>query len=162
MILYSLDLLLSLFGTSLFFHVQTRQHIKKQRHYFANKGPSSQSYGFSSSHIWMWVLDYKEKAECWRTDALQLWCWRRFMRVPWTTRGSNQSIRKEISPEYTLEGLMLKLKLQYFGHLMRRTDSLENTLMLENNEGRRRDDRGWDGWMASPMWWTWACARSMS
>ena len=75
------------------------------------------------------------------TDALKLWCWRRLLRVPWTARRSNQSILKEISPEYSLEGLMLKLKLQYFGHLMPRADSLEKTLMLEKIEGGRR--RGW-------------------
>ena len=79
-----------------------------------------------------------KKAEHWRTDAFELWCWRRLLRVPWTARRSNQSIQKEISPEYSLEGLMLKLKLQYFGHLMRRTDSLEKTLMLGKIEGRRR------------------------
>ena len=78
------------------------------------------------------------KAECQRTDAFELWCWRRLLRVPWTARRSNQSILKEISPEYSLEGLMLKLKLQSFGHLMRRTDSLEKTLMLGKIEGRRR------------------------
>ena len=78
------------------------------------------------------------KAECQRIDAFKLWCWRRLLRVPWTTRRSNQSIIKEISPEYSLEGLMLKLKLQYFGHLMRRADSLEKTLMLGKIEGRRR------------------------
>ena len=84
-----------------------------------------------------------KKAECRRTDAFELWCWRRLLRVPWTARRSNQSILKEISPEYSLEGLMLKLKLQYFGHLMQRTDSLEKTLMLGKIEGRRRrDDRG--------------------
>ena len=82
-----------------------------------------------------------KKAECRRIDAFELWCWRRLLRVPWTARRSNQSILKEISPEYSLEGLMLKLKLQYFDHLMRRTDSLEKTLMLGNIEGRRR--RGW-------------------
>ena len=82
-----------------------------------------------------------KKAEHWRTDAFELWCCRRFLRVPWTARRFNQSILKEISPEYSLEGLMLKLKLQYFGHLMRRTDSLENTLMLGKIEGGRR--RGW-------------------
>ena len=81
------------------------------------------------------------KAERWRIDAFELWCWRRLLRVPWTPRRSIQSILKEISPEYSLEGLMLKLKLQYFGHLMRRTDSLEKTLMLGKIEGRRR--RGW-------------------
>ena len=114
-----------------------RQHIKKQRHYFANKCPSSQGYGFSSSHVWMWELTIK-KAECLRIDAFELWCWRRLLRVPWTAKRSNQSILKEISPEYSLEGLMLKQKLQYFGHLMQRTDSLEKTLMLGKIEGRRR------------------------
>ena len=79
--------------------------------------------------------------ECWRIDAFVLWCWRRLLRVPWTVRRSNESILKEISPECSLEGLMLKLKLQYFGHLMWRTDSLEKTLMLGETEGRRR--RGW-------------------
>ena len=82
-----------------------------------------------------------KKASCWRIDAFEPWCWRRLLRVPWTARRSNQSILKEISPEYSLEGLMLKLKLQYFGHLMWRTDSLEKTLMLGKIEGRRR--RGW-------------------
>ena len=79
-----------------------------------------------------------KKAECWRVDAFDLWCWRRPLRVPWTARRCNQSILKEISPEYSLEGLMLKLKLQYFGHLMQRTDSLEKTLMLGKIEGGRR------------------------
>ena len=79
-----------------------------------------------------------KKAEHWRIDTFELWCWRRLLRVPWTSRRSNQAILKEISPEYLLEGLMLKLKLQYFGHLMWRTDSLEKTPMLEKTEGRRR------------------------
>ena len=79
-----------------------------------------------------------KKAECRRIDAFQLWCWRRLLRVPWTARRPNQSVLKEISPEYSLEGPMLKLKLQYSGHLMRRTDSLEKTLMLGKIEGRRR------------------------
>ena len=113
-----------------------RQHIKKQRHYFANKSPSSQSYGFSSSYVWIESRTIK-KAEHWRIDAFKLWCWRRLLRVPWTAR-SNQSILQEISPEYSLEGLMLKLKLQYFGYLIRRTDSFEKTLMLGKIEGRRR------------------------
>ena len=82
-----------------------------------------------------------KKAEYWRTDAFELWCWRRLLRVPWTARRSNQSILKEINPGYSLEGLMLKLKLQYFGHLMWRTDSFEKTLILGKIEGRRR--RGW-------------------
>ena len=119
---------------------QPRQHIKKQRHYFANKGPSSQSNGFSSSHLWMWELDCKEswvpKNWCFWNVGLE-----KTLRVPWTVRRYNQSILKEISPEYSLEGLMLKLKLQYFGHLMRRTESLEKTLMLGKIEGRRK--RGW-------------------
>ena len=80
----------------------------------------------------------RKKAECWRTDAFELWCWRRVLRVPWTARTSNRSILKEINPQCSLEGLMLKLKLQYFGHLMQRTDSLEKTLMLGKIEGRRR------------------------
>ena len=113
------------------------QHITKQRHYFANKGPSSQSYGFSSGHVWMWELDHKES---WvpRIDAFELWCWRRLLRVPWTASRPKQSILKEISPEYSLEGMMLTLKLQYFGHLMRRNDSLEKTLMLGKIEGGRK------------------------
>ena len=88
-----------------------------------------------------------KKAECQRTDAFELWCWRRLLRVPWTARISNQFITKEISPEYSLEGLMLKLKLQYFGHLMGRTDSLEKTLMLEKIEGGRRRDRQMMRWL---------------
>ena len=102
-----------------------------------DKGPSTQSYDFPSSHVWMWELDHK----CWKGDAFELWCWRRLLRVPWTARRSNQSIIKEISPEYSLEGLMLKLKRQYFGHLIGRTDSLEKTLMLGKIEGRGRT--GW-------------------
>ena len=102
-----------------------------------------------------------KKAEHRRIDPFELWCWRRVLRVPWTARRSNQSILKEISPEYSLEGLMLKLKLQYFGHLIRRPDSLEKTLMLGKIEGRRRrDDRGWDGWITSLTQWTWVWANS--
>ena len=88
-----------------------------------------------------------KKAECWRIDAFELWCWRSILRVPWTARRSNQSNLKEISPEYSLEGLMLKLKLQYFGHLMRRTDSLENTLMLGKMEGKSRTGRQRMRWL---------------
>ena len=126
--------------------------LKKQRYYFANKGPASQSYGFPSSHVWMWDLDYKEswapKNWCFWTYGVGENSWES---LPWTARRSNQSILKEISPDYSLQGLMLKLKLQYFGHLMRRTDSLEETLMLGKIEARRRrGNRGWDGWMASP------------
>ena len=120
---------------------QPRQHTKKQRYYFANKSVSSQSYGFSSSHVWMWESWTINKAECPRIDAFELWCWRRLLRIPWRAKRPNQSILKEISPEYSLEGMMLKLKLQYFGHLMRRTDSLGKTLKLGRNEGRRRRGR---------------------
>ena len=88
-----------------------------------------------------------KKAECRRIDAFDLWCWRRLLRVPWTAKRSNQSILKEISPKYSLEGLMLKLKLQYFGHLMRRADSLEKTLMLGGIGGRRRRGRQRMRWL---------------
>ena len=114
-----------------------RQHIKKQRHYFADKHPSSQSCGFPVVMYGCesWTIN---KAEHQRIDAFEVWCWRRLLRVPWTARRSNQSILEETSPGCSLEGLMLKLKLQYFGHLMRRTDSFEKTLMLGKIEGRRR------------------------
>ena len=118
-------------------HDQPRQHIKKQRHYFATKVCLVKAmvfpvvmYGCES-----WTI---KKAERWRIDAFELCCRRRFLRVPWTARRSNQSVLNEISPEYSMEGLTVKLKLQYFGHLMWRTDSLEKTLMLGKIEGRRR------------------------
>ena len=116
---------------------QPRQHIEKWRFYFADKGPSSQGYGFPLVMYGCesWII---KKAYSQRIDIFELWCWRRLLRVPWTSRKSNQSILKEISPEYTLEGLMLKLKRQYFGHLMRRTDSFKKTPMLGKIEGRRR------------------------
>ena len=104
-----------------------------------------------------------KKAEHRRTDAFELWCWRRLLIVPWTARRYNQSFLKEISPEYSLEGLMLKLKLHYFAHLMRRTGSLEKTLMLGKTEaGGEGDNRGWDGWMAPPTRWRWVWASSGS
>ena len=102
------------------------------------------------------------KAECQRIDVFELWCWRRLLRVPWTARRSNQSILKEISPAYSLVGLMLKLKLQYFGHLMWRAVSLENTWCLERLKAGEGNDRRWGGWMASPTWWTWVWASSGS
>ena len=102
-----------------------------------------------------------KKAEHRRIDAFELRCWRRFLRVPWTARRSNQSILKGISPGCSFEGLMLKLKLQYFGHLMRRADSLEKTLMLGGIGGQ--EEKGTtDGWMASPTWWTWVSVNSGS
>ena len=104
-----------------------------------------------------------KKVERWRTDAFELWCWRRLLRIPWAVKRSNQSILKEISLEYSLEELMLKLKLQYFGHLMWRTDSLEKTLMLGKFEGRRRRGRQGMKWlMVSPTRWTWVWASSGS
>ena len=94
-----------------------------------------------------------KKAEHWRTDTFKLWCWRRLLRDPWTARRSNESILKEINSEYSLEGLMLKLKLQYFGHLMGRADSLEKPWCWERLKAGEGDNRGWDGWMASPIQW---------
>ena len=134
-----------------------------------------------SRDITLWTLFHPVKAmvfpivmygcESWTTkkaehqiyDAFELWCWRRLLRVPWTARRSNQCILKEISPEYSLEGLMLKLKLQSFGHLMWRTDSLRKTLTLGKIEGSRRRGRQRMRWLdASPTWWTWVWASSMS
>ena len=128
---------------------QPRQHIKKQRHYFANKGPTTKLIKAMVFPVVMdeWESSTRKKTEHQRIDALELWCWRRLLRVPWTARGSNQSILKEISPAYSLEGLMPKLKFQYFGHLMWRTDSLEKTLMLGNIEGRRRRGRQRMRWL---------------
>ena len=107
-----------------------------------------------------WTL---KKAECWRIDAFELWCWRKLLRVPWTARRSNQSILKEISPEYSLEELMLKLKLQYFGHLMWGMTHWKRPWCWERfKAGGEGDDRGWDGWMASPTQWTWVWVNSGS
>ena len=129
--------------------------LKSKRHYFAEKGPSSQSYDFYNSHVQMWELDHKED---W---ALKNWCFwtvmlQKTLRVPWAIGRSNQSVLKEINPEYSSEGLMLKLKLRYFGNLMRRTDTLERPWCWEKlKAGGERDDRGWDGWMASLTQWIW-------
>ena len=125
---------------------QPRQHTKKQRHYFANKGPSSQGYGFSSGHVWMWELDYKES---WATKH---WCfWTVVLEKTLESSLDFKEIQrvhpKEISPEYSLGGMMLKRKLQYFGHLIQRTDSLEKTLMLGKTEGRRRRGRQRMRWL---------------
>ena len=137
-----------------------QQRIKRG-HHFADKGPYSLSYGFSSSHVWMWELDHEEGWALKNWCFFELWCWRRFLRVPWTARRSNQSILKEINPEYSLEGLMLKF--QYFDHLMWRADLLEKTLMHRKIEGRRRwGNRGWHGWIASLTQWTWIWANTGS
>ena len=104
-----------------------------------------------------------KKAERRRTDAFELWCWRRLLRVPWTARRSNQSLLKEISPGCSLEGPMLKLKLQYFGHLIRRTDSFKRPWCWERlKAGGEGDDRRWDCWMVSPTQWTWVWVNSSS
>ena len=140
---------------------QPWQHIKKQRHYLADKGLSSKRSGFSSSHVWMWELDYKEGWEL-KNWWFELWCWRRLLRIPWTARRSNQSILKEISPGCSLEGLMLKLKLKYFGHLIWRTDSLGKTLMLGKIEGGRRRGQQRMRWLdgITDLIWVWITSRS--
>ena len=127
---------------------EPRQHIKKQRHHFADKGPYNQSKS--------WTI---RKSEHQKIDAFELWCWSSLWRDPWTTRRLKQSTLKEINPEYPFEILMLKLKHQYFGHLMWKVNSLEMTLLPGKIEGRRRrKDRGWDGWMESSTQWTWVWA----
>ena len=139
---------------------QPRQHIKKQRHYFADKGPSSQSYGFSSSYIWSesWTI---KKAECQRTYGFELWHWRRLLRVPYAARRSNQINLKEISFEYSLEGLMLKLKVQFLATLCEELTYWKRLWCWGRlNAGREGDDRGWNGWMASWTRWTWVWANS--
>ena len=144
-----------IFGYYLIFHIKKQRPLSTKVHLVKAMVFPVVMYGCES-----WTI---KKAEHRRIDAFELWCWRRRLRVPWTARRSNQSILKEISPGCSLEGLMLKLKLQYFGHLMWRADSLEKTLMLEKIEGRRRrDDRGWDGWMASQTQWTWVWVDSGS
>ena len=133
---------------------QRRQHIKKQRHYFVHKGPSSQGCGFSS-HVWMWELDHKEgwvpKNWCFQTVVLE-----KTLESPLDSKETKPSTLKEINPGYLLKGLMLKLRLQYFGHLMWRPDSFSKTLMLGKIDGGRgKGDREWDVSMASPIQWTW-------
>ena len=139
-----------------------RHHFKKQRHYFATKIHLIKAmvfpvvmYGCES-----WTI---KKAEHQRTDSFELCHWGRLLRVPWISRRSNQSILKEISPEYLLEGLVLQLKFQYFGHVMWRTDSLEKSWYWGRlNTEREGNERGWDGWMTPPTWWTWIWAISGS
>ena len=129
---------------------------------FPTKDPSSQSYGFSSSHVWMWELDYKENWEqknwCFCTVVLE-----KTLESPWTARRSNQSILKEISAEYSLEGLMLKMKLQFFGHLIRRTKSLKRPWCWKRlKAGGEEESRGRDGWMTLLTRWAWVWASSGS
>ena len=123
-------------------------------------GKLYQSYGFSSSHVWMWELDHNWAAE--KNDVFELWCWRRLLRVPWTARRSNHSILKEINPEYSLEGLMLKLKLQNFGPTWGEEPThWKRPWCWEKWRARGEgDDRGWNGWMTSPTQWTWVWANS--
>ena len=131
-----------------------RQCVKKQRHYSADKGPYNQGYGLPSGYVssQSWTI---KKAECQRTDAFKLWCWRRLLEIPWTARRSNQSILRKINPEYSLEEMMLKLKLQYFGHLTWTDNSLEKSLKgkifpsLGKIEGRRRRLRQRMSWLDS-------------
>ena len=141
---------------------KTRQCIKKERHHFADKGPSSQSFGFSSSHVCMWELDHKESWE--PKELMLLNCGvGEDSRVPWTAKRSNQSILKENSPEHSLEGQMLKLKLQYFGHLMGRADSLGKTGCWEIlRAGEKGSYWWWDGWMASSTQCSWVWADSQT
>ena len=142
-------------------YYQPREHIKKQRHYFASKGPSSQSYGFSSSHVWCesWAI---KKAECWRIDAFELWCWRRLLRIPWTARRSNQSILKEIIPKYSLEGL-LGWNSNTLANWCEEPTHLKRPWHWERwKAGGEGDNREWDGWMASLTRWTWVWVNSGS
>ena len=143
------------------FFLQESGLLIRQKHQFAYKGPHCENcfslpvvmYGCES-----WTT---QKAECWKIDVFKLWCWKRLLRVPWTARRSNQSVLKEVSLEYSLKELVLKLKLQYFGHLMWRANSLEKTLMLGKNEGRRRREQQRMRWlMASLIQGTWVWANS--
>ena len=138
---------------------QPRQHIKKRRDYFASKGPSSQSYGFSSSHVCMWVGRVSwtiKKAEHWRNDAFELWCWRRLLRVLWTARRSNQSILKEISPEYSLKDWCWSWNSNTVASWYKELTYWEKPWCWEKlKAGGEGDDIGWDGWMALPTRWIW-------
>ena len=136
-------------------------HIKKQRHYFANK------VGLIKAMVFPVVICGREiwtikKAESWRIDAFRLWCWRRLLRVPWMARRSNQSILKEINPKYSLGGLTLKVKLQYLVTWCEELTHLKKLWYWERLKVGEGDDRGWDGWMASPTQWTWVWVNSGS
>ena len=122
-------------------------------------GSYSLSYGFPSSHVWMWELDHKE-SWAWKNDACELWCWRRLLRVPWPARRSNQSILKEISPEYSLEGRMLRMKLQYLATWCEEPTHGKRPWCWERLKAGEEDDRWWDGWMASLTQWIWVWTSS--
>ena len=139
---------------------QPRQHIKKQRHYFGKKGPSSQSYDFSSGHVWMWMLDYKES---WSPMnwSFELWCWRRLLRVPWAVRRSNQSILKESTLNihwndwcWNWSSNNLATWCEELTHWKR------PWCWGKLKAGGEGDNRRWDGWVASPTWWTWVWSNS--
>ena len=136
-----------------------RQRIKKQRHLFADKGLYSQSYGFSSSHVCMWVGHVSwtiKKAEHWRNDAFELWCWRRLLRVLWTARRSNQSILKEISPEYSLKDWCWSWNSNTVATWYKELTYWEKPWCWGKLKARGEgDDIGWDGWMALPTRWIW-------
>ena len=141
---------------------QPRQHIKKQRYYFANKGPFSQGYDFSNSLVCVWESDCKVS---WAPKNWHFWTMvlEKTLESPSNCKEMHPSILKDISPEYSLEGLMVKLKLQYFGHLVRRVDSFEKTWCWERlKAGGEGDNRGWDGWIASLTQWTWVWVGSGS
>ena len=132
--------------------------VLKSRHYFAYKGPSSQGHGFSSSHVWMWELDLLKKAECRRTDAFKLWCWRRLLRVPWTARRSSQSILKEISPEYSLDAEAILWPPDVKSWFIWKDPDAGKDWRRE----QKRTTEGWTGWMASQTQWTWVWVSSGS
>ena len=132
---------------------EPRQLIKEQRHYFPTKVVKAMVFPVVMYGCESWTI---KKAECQRIDAFELWCWRRLLRVPWTARRSNQSILKEISPEYSLHGLILKLKLQYFETWCEELTHWKRPWCWERLKvGGEGDNRGWDGWMVSPTQWTW-------
>ena len=134
------------------------QHIEKQRHYFANKAPSSQSYGFPSSHVRMWALDYK--AEHQSIEAFKLWCWRRLLRVPWTARRSNQSILKESVQNIHWKNWCWSWNSNNLAIWCKELTYLKRPWCWKRLKAGEGDDRGWDGWMASLTQWTWVQASS--
>ena len=143
---------------------KTKEHIKKQRHHFCSKGLSSQSYGFPYMNVRILMYAYEswtiKKGESQIIGSLKLWCWRRLLRVPWMARKSNQSIQKEISPDYSLEALMLKLKLQYLATWCKELTHYKRPWYWERLKAGEGDERGWNGWMASTQWtWIWLSSR---